>query len=481
MPDGKKPRRAVVAIPNNYTLNRTLDMVDSIRMLGQYQEVRFIYEAEGVLFNYLQKTYGEKMSGSENIMIFDMGGATINCSVFQVKYMLDDEHNIRFKVKTIARVGYGIGGDTIDVALLETLLTMPELGNISLRTNTQERHEYEAKHKSVFLRNIFNLKIDIIRRINHSGKYSIIQQEDNFDNYVNKFLKDLHKELQSGTFDTEREKQLREEAHSKSVKERDLILRELNEKFASRTSKRFTNESAELKHFVYDNIADAVREAIGFKEVSSLDKIIFSGRSTTFPYVRKTVTETILNESGFSDKNHPLIEWKGLDENELKSAVASGACWYGQCGMVELDNSLINGSYGFKHTAEGKASFHPLLNSNLRFNGEQPLNNEEEFVSSFAGDGHNICFYQIMGSGQDSDIFNPENRHKINYLGAIHATNKTENVSVSIDRRNLAVCKVTFESGHEMELSTVAAEHDLSHEQDWPYVFATLNLDEDND
>lgn len=482
MPDGKKPRRAVVAIPNNYTITKTLDMVDSIRMLGIYQEVRFIYEAEGVLFNYLYKTYGDIQTGSENVMVYDMGGATINCSVFNIKYELDDEQNIRFKVKTLARIGYGIGGDTIDVALLETLLTMPPLQHVSSLNDTQSRHEYEAANKTDFLKDIFELKMDVTHGFDKSGMYSNIEDDSNFVSYVNTFLEDPRSHLPLETFYTQTEKNKIEEAdNAETLEKRDAILHEVNGQLTKRLVKMFTTESENMKHYVYNNIVDAVEETMRFPTVSTIDKVIFSGRSTGFPQVKKLVIETVLKESKTDNNKNKLSEWAGMSGEEVKTAVAEGACWYGQCGMVELDNSLINGTYGFKCTEAGKSKLHTLLRSDLRFKGEQPLENGKDFASSFAGDGHNICFYQVMGSGNAEDIFESENRHKLNYLGGIHVTNKTNHISISVDRKNMALCKVLFESGHEMELSTVAADHDLSHEQDWPYVFATLNVEQDKD
>jgi hypothetical protein len=76
--DGKfNPLRAVVAIPNNFTTSKIQDMVDCIANLNQFKEIRYVYEAEAVLFyylsNYSQFSGGEASSDSETILVFDMG------------------------------------------------------------------------------------------------------------------------------------------------------------------------------------------------------------------------------------------------------------------------------------------------------------------------------------------------------------------------------------------------------------------------
>jgi molecular chaperone DnaK (HSP70) len=60
-------------------------MVDCIANLNQFKEIRYVYEAEAVLFyylsNYSQFSGGEASSDSETILVFDMGGATINATI----------------------------------------------------------------------------------------------------------------------------------------------------------------------------------------------------------------------------------------------------------------------------------------------------------------------------------------------------------------------------------------------------------------
>lgn len=445
LPDGQEARRAVVAIPNNYTLSKTLDMVNSIKMLKSFQEVRFIYEAEGVLFNYLCKTYGKKKAGQENVMVFDMGGATINVSVFNINYFVED-HTIRFNVRTLARIGYAVGGDNIDVALLETLLTMPELGEQAIY-DEEIRHSFEAKNKTKFLDadHIFGLKKELVS----GGKGSVyaLANHGNFINFVNRFLKD---DIEEGAFD------------------------DMKENFTARIWKRLSIDSQYMRKFIYNNVTDAIKEVLKFKEVTSLDRVIFSGRSTMFPEIKNTVIEAL--GKVYSDARKKV--WNGLTDEEIKTCVANGACWYGRYGLVTLDNSLINGSYGFKYTEESGKHLHILLSSDLSFEGNNPLTGVEEIESAFRGDGGNVCFYQVMGNGDTENIFADENRHKLNFLGAVHLKNKTSQISMAVDRRNKVTGTIQYESGHIDSLNVEAEDHDLVNENEWPYIFHTLTEDQ---
>ena len=90
------PKRAVIAIPNNFTASKiehlrecVLDVKDS-----SIKELRFIYEAEAILVNYINsgaaKEKEQESARGENIFIFDMGGATIFVDIQTVRFGTDD-------------------------------------------------------------------------------------------------------------------------------------------------------------------------------------------------------------------------------------------------------------------------------------------------------------------------------------------------------------------------------------------------------
>jgi Molecular chaperone len=118
-------------------------MVNSVRMLNSFDEVRYIYEAEGILFNYFRKNYKSQKPGTETIMVYDMGGATINLSIFRVDYT-EENGTIYYNVHTLGRIGYAVGGDNIDVAIMEHIFTLPQL-TTSLTEKEQEQNHRLAE------------------------------------------------------------------------------------------------------------------------------------------------------------------------------------------------------------------------------------------------------------------------------------------------------------------------------------------------
>lgn len=181
--NGTCPKRAVVAIPNNYTLPKIEDMIASVERLGKFKEIRFIYEAEGVLFNYLRKTFGQKQTGMETVMVYDMGGATINLTVFRITYT-SKNGSTYYNISTLGRIGYAVGGDNIDVALMEYIFTM-------VSDNENKRHDYEKKHKTEILEAILDLKKNIInanRGYKDPGQISALLDKEGFCKFANRLL-----------------------------------------------------------------------------------------------------------------------------------------------------------------------------------------------------------------------------------------------------------------------------------------------------
>jgi molecular chaperone DnaK (HSP70) len=114
------PQRAVFAIPNNFTATKIMDLRKSIEKLNLFKEVRFIYEAEAVLIYYLfskrKKPDGQEVEliDGEKILIYDMGGATVNVTLAQINKKGSSD-NLYYEVDILAKLGYGIGGDAIDL------------------------------------------------------------------------------------------------------------------------------------------------------------------------------------------------------------------------------------------------------------------------------------------------------------------------------------------------------------------------------
>lgn len=437
--NGGCAQRAVVAIPNNYTLPKILDMVDSVRRLPDFHEVRFVYEAEAVLFNYLSKNFKDQKPGEETVMVYDMGGATINLTVFRVRYIKRDD-TIYYHIETLGRIGYSVGGDNIDVALMEHLLTENATGNQTTR------RDFEIQNKEQILSSILKLKIDIIEDYN-AGKVqdgNPLYNNITFANFMNN----------------------------------DMMLSGSALKFNASVNDNMLHWiliSKELYNFVYKNIEDAVEEILKYPDVSKLDHIdtiIFSGRSTLFPQVKDHVYGALA--SHFKLVKKPLeFELKG---EKVKTAVAYGACWYGiYNSLFTLDNSRLASAYGFKFTTNGKANLEVLLQQNCRFDKDGCISaTSRQLNNAFNADGNQVNFYQIMGSGQGDDLFSKDNRHKVNYIGTIPATTNVENVSMSVTQNNIVTCEILFDTGQQKTIKDIEVQgRDITDENDWAYVFAT--------
>ena len=116
------PRRAVFAIPNNFTASKIQHLKYCIQSskLTTLKDIRFIYEAEAILVNYIHGNQSALQSSpmGETVFVFDMGGATINATLANVK-----RRGNEYDISIIAKLGYGIGGDTIDYAILKWIFS----------------------------------------------------------------------------------------------------------------------------------------------------------------------------------------------------------------------------------------------------------------------------------------------------------------------------------------------------------------------
>lgn len=446
--NGKCPQRAVVAIPNNYTLPKIEDMIASVERLGKFKEIRFIYEAEGVLFNYLRKTFGQKQSGTETVMVYDMGGATINLTVFRITYT-SKNGSTYYNISTLGRIGYAVGGDNIDVALMEYIFTMAS-------DNENKRHDYEKKHKTEILEAILDLKKNIINakrcdadpvKFGNSaaGLLGALLDKEGFCNFTNRLLDSF------GSID-------------------DSAMEDVD--FTKNTLQKLL-DSEELLNFVYSRVEDAVVEILKYPEVKSItiDKLLFAGRSTMFPKIR-SIVETVVQSHSRRVKIPDIF-----NDEEIKTSVAYGACWYGiYNGLVTLDNSRLTSAYGFKQTTGTDSILKVLLNQNSVFGDDNMVHGSIDIESLFDGDGQTVSFYQIMGSGTGDDLLSEKNRYKVNYLTGIPVTQLTQSIGVDVSRNNFATCSVTFDTGMTERRSDLDIQtRDITEENDWAYVFATTD------
>jgi hypothetical protein len=439
------PKRAVVAIPNNYTLPKIMDMVNSIKRLGQFEEVRYIYEPEAILFNYLLKNGLQRNAGlNEIILVYDMGGATINVSIFNVIYS-QYQGTVHFNIETLGRIGYCIGGDNIDYALMCYLFNLEAVK--SKFSDNHEIEKFQKDNKNKILADVLSLKKDLIAYYNNNNNdyVGVISSPILFS----QFLSNLSgKRINSSDFHFNEESE-------ESFKE--YIFNDI-----------LTSEP--LKN-IFLSVKDSVNEIIEMTNTKQLSNIIFSGRTVLFPLIKANVKEA-LKIKGI--ENYNIID--GFNSISVKTAVSYGACLYGLFhNLYDLNNSKVMNSFGFKNTTGASSDFHNVIEPFQDYKDISGNTFSEAFQNNFNADGNYVNFYQIMGNC-NNDVFGHDNKHKRIFLGGIHATTTTDTISMTLHESGKIIYKVRFINGDVEEKQDSVQSHDIFKENSEAYVFATAAL-----
>lgn len=467
--DGSKPEfeRAVVAIPNNYLLPQITDMVKSVKNSG-FEEVRFIYEAEGILFHYLKSSL-RNIKGKKNIIIFDMGGATINLTTFQIERVRSNDNSDNYIIHTLSRLGYSVGGDDIDYALIEYLMHFQKIADCF--KNDAERYEFQKRHKTELVKIVQDFKHGFVKLCLHrkekDGKteyedvpqnlsslnnfVNILQQIIQIKDKPNSFVEDDLSETEKATFNTDFHEGLYDDVT------------------------KFTA----LKSFVYDKVEEAVEDLMDNQLIgqTKIDGIIFSGRSTLFPLVKDKVINKI------ADKTTKEIEEYEIGGN-LKNVVADGACWYGiyHGKIVTMDNSRITSSYGYFKGG----NFEELVKRNTRYEEEQSQYAGQHIVvksarvnSEFRETAGHVQFYQLMGGIKNGTTLTDEsNKHKVRLLTSIDLEgHKAENVSIKVYETGQVYCNVEYQ-GDSHELQVNFDSRDITDENSRSYIFSVTDIEQ---
>ena len=449
-----KLRRAVVAIPNNFQLPQIVDMVNSVKDANNFDEVKYIYEPEGILFHYLSQTYNEhKDNGCENIIVFDMGGATINASVFQVIFEKNTLGQVKYKVSTLSRLGYAIGGDDIDYAILEFLMHFScFMQDYSI---DDKRYEVQNQHKTELINLVQQFKVDFVKLYNNASQDSLRNVNNFKDIYLKEIFRIIGKKVPEELFSEQEAKLYCEDEKTFRNNLKDKLL-----------------ESRWLKKYLYDKLKDAIGDLLATHEVKSLSKInriIYSGRSTMFPKVTNLVTIEI-KDKGFATEEHRI------NPTELKTAVSRGACWFGMYDgkIVEVDNSRITSSYGIRHTIPGQNEYIEIISQNSKYDIGGKLVRTADVVSTFADNGQYVQFYQVMGR-TDDNLFEPSRRFKIRFLVSIPLNGREAmKETISISEKGNVECDVDY-PGKPLDEKPKSVNYDfrdITQENDRSYLFS---------
>lgn len=425
------PQRAVIAIPNNFTISKIQDMVDCLGYLKQFKEVRYVYEAEAVLFYYLSNysrfNNGDNHFKDENILVFDMGGATINATIVSASKIEENQKPVYY-IDFLGKIGYGIGGDTIDYCILKFIKKFaneyPQLNTINF--NTENKKDLVEAARSI--------KLQIVD-----------YYEKGFDTLITtRQLNDFLKSVLGVSIEFSEESKFYE-----------------NFKKDSKGKYKIFSHPIFID-LIYNNVKDAVNEVIDLSDNCKIDKVIFSGRSTFFPNIKETVEKQLKSKNSTPAKVTLAIE-------ESKTAVAHGACWYGiNKNSIRLNNLKTNASFGIKQTLTADTTnveFIELIQMGCQFDS----NNSEidkvlgvkNLSANFSFDGGKVNFYQVMGKDANQ-ILAGNQKHKFSKIASIRIPQEIEAVQMIVKEDDDIECKVKLVNNRVLEEKGVVSDQEIA-------------------
>lgn len=395
-------QRCVMAIPNNFTGTKIQQLLDSVKTIPGFKDIRFLYESEAVAFYYLRnyKNFQKNPNAiptNENILLFDMGGATINVSLLNIKF----SEGI-YQVDVLGKLGYGIGGDTIDYCFIK------ELSNAIDNITNPFIDKKETQIWWKFARDV---------------KHTIIKNYPVKNNYISKL------EFDTIVINSKLNPQIKKAFLDNSF----------DKKFTKEDNEELIRSSHELEKLVYRNVKKITRDILKMLPESTntqglpntIDTLIFSGRSTYFPNIRAKVLEII--------RSFQKTEFLNIEFNidEAKTAVAFGACWYGiSKGKIKRSDMKTGSSFGVRYMKSGDINdigYLNLIQPNKYFDkNKKAIKKEESFRHDFSADNNIVSFYQVMGSPPEEVIKDLGNKHQYNLIGKIKAKMNVKEVDVTV-------------------------------------------------
>ena len=456
--------RAVVTIPNNYQLPQILDMVGSVKNNG-FKEVKYIYEPEGILFHYLKETYNShRTNETENVIVYDMGGATINATVFKVDIKMVSGQP-QYYVSTLSRLGYAVGGDDVDYAIIEYLMHFDHIAK--LFDNDTDRYQKQDENKTNLINIAQKFKIALVQKVTQNlDEYD--GSLDTADQFVAIYLNDIIR-----LFDSTKTFMFDDLEDSEKAS-----LRPMEPKMDfSNSLRRDLLSSTWMTEYVFEKVKDAVLDMINTPDVQmakKIDKIIFSGRTALFPGIKDTVNRCLKENNLMPKEEYPL-------NGDLKSPVADGACWYGiyEGKIVFLDNSRVTSSYGLCFTRPGENPYVEMIPQNSKYEENNTQIERSKLVKSkFQSDAGHVNFYQVMGAHNDKDddsLFNENNRHKVRFLTSINlGGSEAKEETITVYANGIVKCDVDYPAKppEQKAKTTEFDARDITKENARPYLFS---------
>lgn len=458
------PQRAIVAVPNNYTLVKIQEMVDSVKRMNTFKEVHYIYESEAVMMTYLRENWKNLLTERSQIkdriyVVYDMGGATINATVFKLNVNIESvrgNDNIRsLDVETIAKVGYGIGGDDIDYAIIQLIYGIPSIKN----ELTEDATSHQRKHKEELITLARMIKIgwiDSVTKRKVSGSINTV--EDFWGCLLRYFPKDVHYSLEPESADL-------------AYLEKEGRLRRM------------------MKKFVINFVGDAIENLFSTVEQKENVVLIMSGRSVLYPGIYDKV-KAALNKMGCGG----VQLWGGysnadgtFNAEKVKSAVAIGACWYAMySNRINMYNNIVTSSFGYIDYVNGEQKFVPIIERGCRYDGNGECSGSAETLSTTL---NTVRFVQMLGVNYD-EIYSQGIKHKMNVLDVVRPqeiSTWATKVQIMIDNKNNfsyivydSAKEITDKNNPNSRLTSKNVKTEIVDENSPAYIYATLNAVTEN-
>jgi len=464
------PRRVVAAVPNSFNNYRTQAMIDSINSYGKFDEIITVYEPEAVLFYCIKDSI---VKANSKVLIFDMGGATINTSFFDYQYQKPN-----YIIDTLGRIGYGIGGDTIDFCIINAILAMPTVRNVLGIVDDKSANTYRDNHAEKLLSLAFKIKEYIVDIVLKSDDDTLPSPWLFTANSLRLWIYDL----------LEMEVDITEETG------------EFKKMFGD-SGKYFFDTF--IEPVVYKNIRDAIKELKAFDEVAACRdepvSLVFSGRSTAFPFVKKNVKDA-LKKQGFTE-----VDEKRLDKNKsldkLKTVVAEGACFYGISReyIKPVNNKAFYSFVLLKHKSLSNDSieFKTFITRGEKLEKREIRdfkeigNNKYEYGiakdrkkamglcktiaikedAQFINDGRSADIYQVTGN-RPKEVF--KEKLKFKYLLSLNAKGGIKELELEMQPNDSLFCIARYDvnsNNDEIKKANVES-RDIADENDEHYTFA---------
>jgi molecular chaperone DnaK (HSP70) len=422
-----------------------MDIVNALGSLKQFDEIRYISESEAVLCYYIyhHSKFNKDKNGlkDETVLIFDMGGATINATIADAYFNKEDR---RYKIDIDSKVGYNVGGDTVDYCLAKYFLSFssdyPDLEKINPFIKGINKEEI-IRRKQKIIPILFDLKKKIIRNYENRSKITISLSSERRILLYPAEIQNAFKEL--------------------GVK---MILSNASKIFTNLMENEFGNfpifSFSYFQEYIFDAIKDAVNDVVKLSRAKGghIDTIIFSGRTTLFPMIKETVTTKIRQiKSVKTGKKGQAITpvWVTFDNTELKTAVAKGACIYGiNRNLIDVSKSKTNNTIGFlkrESLTKNHFEFKELIKVSQNFEEESEnvhfIKGERIERIDFKADNSKINFIQVVGIDPDK-IIREEQKHKYSELAQIKISNPTEKISATLKNDDSIMFEVELNTGH---------------------------------